>query len=303
MSHQASTFSKGRDALIAVRHASLIPYILSLTSLICLMALPASATSLVRLSLDQLTEASSAVVQGRVISQASRWNATHTEIITLTTVAVDQNVKGNTPSTVTVEQMGGTVGRLRVDVPGTMHFYRQARYELFLEPSATNPAHFLLVGMREGAYRIVEDARTHQERVINPMGGAYDRQGASPGASGPVPATMPLGQFQQKVSNALARPIVVPQGTAISMTVRSASFDGVGRIQLEAETSTDLYPNAHVVIPAGSRVDGWGQESGGEWTIHWTSVSIHGSRARISATSHAASASQLQGTHVTVMTR
>ena len=105
-------------------------------------ALPALATSLVRLSLDQLTQASSAVLQGRVVSQASQWNAQRTEIVTLTTVAVDQNVKGNTPATVVVEQLGGTVGRMHVAVPGTMHFFPQTRYELFLQPSESDPPAF-----------------------------------------------------------------------------------------------------------------------------------------------------------------
>ncbi|MGH9397207.1 MAG: hypothetical protein ACRD18_10210 [Terriglobia bacterium] len=277
---------------------------------VCLVALSASATSLVRLSLDQLTQASNAVLKGHVVGQTTQWNATHTEIVTLTTIAVDQNVKGNTPAQVVVEQMGGTIGHMHLMVPGTERFYPQAHYELFLQAGAANPSHFLLVGMREGAYRIYRDPETHQERVINPVGNVFYRNGsgalpsASPtGSSTAVPATMPLDEFQQKVSSAMARPIVIPRGTAIPMIVRSVSFDGVGRVQLEAETSAELYPNSRVVVPAGSRVDGWGQESGGRWTLHWTAVSIRGSQAHISATDHVASASRLRGEHLTVMTR
>ena len=285
------------------RHLCLIGIALSLA------ALPAFSTSLVRLSLDQLTRASSAVLQGHVIAQTSQWNARHSEIITLTTVAVDQNIKGATPATVVVQQLGGTVGRLRVAVPGEMHFYPQARYELFLQPSQSNPAHFLLVCMREGAYRIYTDPVTHQERVINPMGGAVYRhapgqaQGTS-GASPAEPVTMPLDQFQQRVSIAAAATIVVPSGTAIPLTVRSVSYAGVGRIQLEATASADIYPNAHVIIPAGSLIDGWGQESGGRWTLHWTEISIRGARARITASSSAADgAANLQGAHFTAVVR
>lgn len=267
----------------------------------CAAALPARATSLVRLSLDQLTQASSAVLQGHVVSQASQWNAQHTEIMTLTTIAVDQNVKGNTPATVVVEQLGGTVGRLHVAVPGVMHFYPQARYELFLQPSESNPSHFLLVGMREGAYRIYTDPQTRQERVINPMGGVAYRQAQETGAA--TPATMPLDQFQQRVSSAVTATLVIPSGTAIPLTVRSVSFAGVGRIQIEAQASTDVYPSSHLIIPAGSLVDGWGQESGGKWTLHWTAVSIRGARAAISATNSAASASGLQGEHFTAVAR
>lgn len=266
-----------------------------------LAALPSFATSLVRLSLDQLTQASSAVLQGHVMSQASEWNARHTEIITLTTIAVDRNIKGTTPATVVVEQLGGTIGRLRVAVPGTMRFYPQARYELFLQPSQTNPSHFLLVGMREGAYRIYTDPETREERVMNPMGGAvYHQAGGTAGAQ-TAPVTEPLDQFQQRVSSAVSAAIVIPSGTEIPLTVRSVSFDGAGRVQLEAVASTDVYPNAHLIIPAGSLVDGWGRESGGRWTLRWTEVSIRGVRARISAVSRSTSLSGLEGARFTVV--
>ncbi|MGH9406369.1 MAG: hypothetical protein ACRD3D_11110 [Terriglobia bacterium] len=265
-------------------------------------AAPACATSLVRLSLDQLTEASSAVVQGHVVSQSSQWNAAHTEIITLTTVAVDANAKGNTPATIVVEQLGGTVGRVRVAVPGTMHFFPQARYELFLQPSEARPSHYLLVGMRQGSYRIYQDPRTHQERVINPVGGTYGRQAGA----GELPATMPLHQFQQRISSAVSKPLVIPRETALPLLVRSVSFAGAGRIQVEASTSADVYPDAHTVIPAGSLVDGWGEESDGTWTVHWTGVSTRGARARISALSRlgrAGSLSEFRGERLTVITR
>lgn len=262
-----------------------------------LAAITASATSLVRLSLEQLTEASSAVLQGHVISQTSQWNAQHTEIITLTTLAVDQNLKGNTADVVTVEQLGGTVGRLRVAVPGTMHFYPQARYELFLERSPSNASHFLLVGMRQGACRIFTDPTTHQERVIAPARGAY-RESANSGAE-----VMPLDQFQQRVQSAASATLVIPPGAAIPLAVRSVSYAGVGRIQVEAETLADVYPSARLIIPAGSIVDGWGQESAGQWTLHWTAVSIRGVRASLKASSSAASAQDLQGRRFTVVAK
>ena len=158
--------------------------------------------------------------------------------------------------------------------------------------------------MREGAYRIYTDPQTRQERVINPMGGVSYRQAqGAGGTAGVAPATMPLNQFQQRVSSAVATAIVIPSGTAIPLTIRSVSFDGVGRIQVEAQASSDIYPNSHLIIPAGSLVDGWGQESGGQWTLHWTAVSIRGVRAGISATNHVASASGLQGEHFTAIVR
>ncbi|MDE3180943.1 MAG: hypothetical protein KGM47_14955, partial [Acidobacteriota bacterium] len=139
------------------------------------------------MSLEQLTQASSAVVQGRIVRQASQWNAAHTEIVTLTTIAVDKNIKGSTRGRVVVQQLGGTVGNVRVYVPGTARFYPQSHYMLFLERAA-NSANFQMVGMEEGAYRIVSDPETHQERVVSPMGRVFygKQHGGGEPASAPA---------------------------------------------------------------------------------------------------------------------
>lgn len=268
------------------------------------LSVSASATSLVQLSLQQLTQAASNVLQGHVVSQVSEWNASHTEIVTLTTIAVDSDTKGNTPSTVVVEQPGGTLGHFRVYVPGTVHFFPQSRYVLFLERAPATPAHYHVVGMMQGAYRIYRDQRTGQERVITPMGRFFYGQPAAGGHVTTQPETMPLQEFHQKVSSAIAKPIVIPSGTALPLVIRSVSFDGVGRIEVEAETTQDVYPNTQTVIPAGSLVDGWGSKTAGHWTLHWTAVSIRGREASIKAT-HQVSGGEapFQGERMTVMTR
>jgi len=267
------------------------------------LAGPVRGTTLVRLSLDQLTQASSNVLLGHVVSQVSQWNAGHTEIVTFTTVSVDQNVKGNTPSTIVVEQLGGAIGHLHVKVPGTVHFFQAAKYELFLQHAPSQASTYLLVGMMQGAYRIYRDPRTRQERVVSPEG--YFYQGAATGNSraASAPATVPLAGFQQQVSAALAKPIVIPAGAQIPLIVRTASFNGVGRVLVEAQTVADVYPNRNVVIPAGSLVDGWGSQVSGRWIIHWTSLSIGNRQARITAMSRAVPGVSLPGERFIAVTR
>ncbi|MGH9326631.1 MAG: hypothetical protein ACRD2B_08115 [Terriglobia bacterium] len=263
--------------------------------------LTVSATTLVRMSLDQLTQAASDVIEGRVMSQQSQWNAAHTQIVTLTTFAVDSNVKGNTSSTVVIEQLGGTVGHFRVYVPDTVHFFPQSKYMLFLEHLPSNAAHYRVVGMMEGAYRIYTDPHTRQERVINPVG--YFFGGAHNGGESQSPATMPLNTFQQQVSGAMAKPIVIPAGTVIPIIIQSASFNGAGRILVEGRTVGDIFPNRQVVIPSGSLVDGWGSELSGHWVLHWTAVSIRGRQTSISATNEVAVTPSFKGEHVTAVTK
>lgn len=275
--------------------------VFAVTVLAFFLALPARATSLVQMTLQQLTQASSNVIQGRVVSQVSQWNAAHTEIVTFTTLAVDSNQKGNTPSTIVVEQLGGTVGHYHVNVPGSVHFFPQSQYVLFLEHAAATPAQYHVVGMIEGAFRIYQDPSTGQERVINPMGRySYAKTG---GHASALPETMPLNEFQQKVSSALAKPITIPAGTSIPLVIRSTSFNGVGRILVEAQTTTDIFPNSATVIPAGSLVDGSGTEVSGHWLLHWTQVSVRGKQARISASSRAAAGGNLQGERYIAVTK
>lgn len=274
---------------------------LSAAALSLFLVLPAAATSLVQMSLQQLTQASSNVIQGRVVSQVSQWNAAHTEIVTLTTVAVGSNQKGNTPSTIVVEQLGGTVGHYHVNVPGAVHFFAQSKYVLFLEHAAAAPAQYHVVGMIEGAYRIYQDSRTGQERVINPMGRySYAK---SAGHASAAPLTMPLSEFQQKVSSEMAKPLAIPAGTSLPLLIRSTSFNGVGRILIEAQTTMDLFPNSATAIPAGSLVDGSGTKVSGHWVLHWTAISVRGKQARISATSQAATSGNLQGERFIAVTK
>ncbi|HUY13136.1 MAG TPA: hypothetical protein VMX16_05805 [Terriglobia bacterium] len=240
-----------------------------------------TATSLVQLSVQQLTQASAVILRGHAVNQVSRWNANHTSIETLTTIAVDQSMKGQPASTVVVRQTGGTVGRIREYVPGSVRFLPGAGYMLFLEPSQIAPSEYLVVGMMQGAYRVFRDPNTGEERVINPTGKYFH------GTRGPVssvpssPQTVPLRQFQQQVAGAISAPVVIPTGTAIPLKIESASFDGVGRMALQARTTADLFPNDHLVVPAQSTLTGYGQRVAGHWVVHWSTVEIGGTPVKI----------------------
>jgi hypothetical protein len=263
---------------------------------------PARATTLLRLSLNQLTQASSAIVRGHVLSQESRWNTAHTRIVTLTTIAVAETLKGAPPSTLVVEQLGGTVGNIRLHVSGTVHFHPDTDYLLFLEPAGTDTSKFLVVGMMQGAYRVYRDATTQEERVIRPLAGFY---GGAPGGGAPRVSeeTMPLGAFRQQVAGAVQSPILIPRGTSLPLIVESTESRGVERLRVLARTATALYPNPGLVIPAGSQVEGTAQLVSGVWRIHWTDLVIRGTRVEISAISQEPRDTALRGRMLVVSVR
>ena len=260
--------------------------------LVGLVASSAGATTLVRMSLEQLAQASTDIVRGHVASQETRWNETNTQIVTFTTIAVQQRMKGRAPATVVVEQPGGTVGNIRSRVPGTVRFHPGEDYVLFLEPARPNSSRHLVVGMMQGAYRIYRDATTNEERLIQPLSRYVDRdqvnatEPAEPTAQPPSGAeTIPLNQFRQQLSTAIAAPLVVPKGTSIPLIIEATEFEGVGRMHVVGRTTADLFPNPKTAIPAGSTIEGSAQRWQGVWRIYWTQMSVRGVSIPISASS------------------
>jgi len=257
---------------------------------------PAGATTLVRLSLAQLTEASSQIVRARPVGQVSYWNAAHTQVVTLTTVEVEQAIKGQAPSTMAVEQPGGAVGHFREVVPGTVNFYPNTSYVLFLQPGrprkGTAVSHYFLVGMVQGAYRIYQDPVTHEERVIQPVG---DVSSPNPNGREPTAGTTSLPQFRQTVASVLRAPPVVPAGTRLPLTIVLAESEGVGRLYVEARTTADVYPNRQLLVPAGSEIKGEGMLADGTWKILWASVAVGGRRVPVTARNELTAGESLPG--------
>jgi hypothetical protein len=259
--------------------------------LLLLVAAGASATTLVLMSLEQLSQAASDVVRGRVVSQEMRWNESNTQIVTLTTISVSQRIKGRAQAAVVVEQPGGTVGNIRSRVAGTVHFQQDGDYVLFLEPSKIFPSRRLVVGMMQGAYRVYRDVTTNEERVIQPFSKHAEREQADAVESaerGAAPAgaeTVPLSQFNQQLSSAIAAPLVVPKGTSIPLVIETTEFEGVGRMHLVGRTTADLFPDSRTVIPAGSYIEGSAQKWQDVWKIYWTGLSVRGASIPISASS------------------
>ncbi len=93
---------------------------------------PASATTLVRESLDGLVAGNRAVVVGEVLDASSYWNEDHTFILTDVRVAVHEAVKGKVDREITVTLMGGQVGDITTLIVGGPELIPGNSYVLFL---------------------------------------------------------------------------------------------------------------------------------------------------------------------------
>ncbi len=259
---------------------------------------PAGATTMVSMSMEQLTQASSDIVQARVVNQVCEWNAPHTQIVTITTLEVSETLKGNATSTVQIRQLGGTVGNMTVSVPGDVAFRPQGEYVLFLEPADGSNYH--VVGMTQGAYPVYQDATSKQQRVVLPVNLAQF-PGVVSGGGNPA-GTVPLAGFHKYVTTLVNAGIQIPHGLSIPLSIAYTESSGVGRVHVYGKTTAQLFPNKRVVIPMGTEVEGEGVLSGGSWTIHWDEVSVRGVHAQISALSQESDGS-LRGRNVILNVR
>jgi len=89
---------------------------------IIFLATLASATTVIPMSIEELTRASEHVVQARAVEQWSEWAPDHGLILTFTRFHVMNTLKGGVPATFVVKQLGGQVGDHRTKVAGVRYF-------------------------------------------------------------------------------------------------------------------------------------------------------------------------------------
>ncbi|HKI01576.1 MAG TPA: hypothetical protein VKK31_06320 [Thermoanaerobaculia bacterium] len=93
---------------------------------------PASATTLVRASLDKLVADNATIVVGDVVDSSSYWNEDGSFMLTDVRFAVSEAVKGRADREITVTLMGGRVGDLTTLIVGGAQLIPGRSYVLFL---------------------------------------------------------------------------------------------------------------------------------------------------------------------------
>jgi hypothetical protein len=183
--------------------------ILKFAALLC-AATSVHATTLERLSLDQLAAAADATARVRCTSAQSRWE--NGQIWTVTTFDVLETMKGTLPQQITVRLPGGRVGHLTAIVDGTPKFKVADEAVVFLEriPGGlkVEPAPgggFSVAAWVEGTFRIKRDPRTGVETVTQDSSNfaVFDTLTRTFHAEGI--RRMPMEQFRERVATALTR--------------------------------------------------------------------------------------------------
>ncbi|WP_342381094.1 hypothetical protein NVS55_15600 [Myxococcus stipitatus] len=117
-----------------------------------LAALPAAATTQLRMDLSQLSLQSDAVVHGVVRRVESRWAGDGQRIVTDVEVEVVEPLKGQPGGTVLLTQPGGEVGDIGQVVHGLASFKTGEEVVLFLRKRGAKA--FRLSGQAQGKYQV-----------------------------------------------------------------------------------------------------------------------------------------------------
>ena len=142
------------------------PLRLAVAAAFGLAALPAGATTVAALSLEQMTDASDLVVRGVVESTWVDLDE-HGHVWTRALVRVEETIKGDAAvdDYVTVEAAGGTIDGVTAAVPGSARYSVGEDTFLFLTDKPSHEA-YGTVAMAAGKYTVHPDPRDGTPLVI-----------------------------------------------------------------------------------------------------------------------------------------
>lgn len=172
------------------------------------VAAPASATTLMRASLDELVAENETIVVGEVVDVESYWNADQSFILTDVRFRTSDVLKGNLRSDeLTITVMGGQVGDLTTLIIGGPQLFPGHSYVLFLNEESLPGAQGVLtvrdlvqgafdVVMAKDGLRAVSQANGHP--LLPDAKGYMDAPGGVEG--------FPLTAMMQSIREIAARP-------------------------------------------------------------------------------------------------
>jgi hypothetical protein len=135
-----------------------------------LFAAIVSATTVVPVSVEQLTQESSVIVEGKAGESWSKWNSQHSLIFTYTRFQVTRTLKGQLPADIVVRQPGGSAEGYIQKIPGVRHWLNGEQAVLFLRPNQTADGSLDVTGLMQGNFAVRKSA-TGETVVSNGVSG------------------------------------------------------------------------------------------------------------------------------------
>jgi len=178
--------------LLSARIGKRTVAILALTAAL-LTSIPGQirATTVERLSLEDLTRRAHSIVMGRVRGARTYWSSDRRLILTTTTVEVAETIKGRTRGAVELTTIGGRVGNTVLHVAGMPAFTDGEETIIFLEQSGS---YSTVVGLGQGKFTVADGEVANAVSDLTFPDGQRPRQ-----------LKMPLETFKQRIRSILNR--------------------------------------------------------------------------------------------------
>lgn len=127
------------------------------------VSLDAHATIQRAVNFDDKVDQAATIVLGKVVRTKSQWDPSHRWILTYSTFAVEQTLKGTAPAEVTVVTPGGAIGNVVQSTIGVRPFREGDENVIFIKNTPAGPT---VLYFDQGAYDVKED---HGEKMIAPV--------------------------------------------------------------------------------------------------------------------------------------
>jgi hypothetical protein len=166
-------------------------YFFLLSTAVFALLTPLYATSVQRLSFEELVAKAHTIVQGSVVSALTYRSADGKLILTNYTISVEESLKGASGRTVILTTIGGRIGNTVLHVSGMPVLQPGEKAVLFLEQAG---AYTTVVGLNQGKFTVSNG------EISNSVTGLSFPDGG-PG----TPLKMPVDEFKRQVKLRLNR--------------------------------------------------------------------------------------------------
>ena len=158
------------------------------------------ATTLQRMSLDQLARAADTVVRARCVGSTARWE--NGAIWTFSEFEVVKRFRGEAPARFQIRLPGGRIGGIATHVEDVPQFRAGDEAVLFLEPRPDG--NYGVTAWVEGTFRIRKASGDGREFVTQDSSGIAVFDPATRRFRSEGVRNLPWNEFRQRLSNALS---------------------------------------------------------------------------------------------------
>lgn len=149
-------------------------------SLVALCGTTLTASSVLPLAFDEITERAAAIALVETVHVRADWR-THAQgkhIVTVVTFKLERGLKGQLAQQFEIEFLGGRIGSVGMEVDGMPQFAAGDHDVLFLSKNLNSVAP--IVGLYQGRFRVVGDRVKGTDQVLTHDGRPFAAATASP---------------------------------------------------------------------------------------------------------------------------